>query len=171
MRKTGLLAVISLALALLLLFHAGVAWAVRFPPKPDRKNFFVDEAGMISAADAEAINKMAGALLKEEDVDRRAAEHFHRFRVRKTEEGTGILTYLSLYERMVRIQGDDAIAAKLSQEDWNGVRDTVIEGVRDGRAADGLEQAILKCGELLEQHFPIRHGDAAELTNELRIID
>jgi putative membrane protein len=91
--------------------------------------------------------------------------------LRKTQEGTGILIYISLHERMVRILGDDSISAKLTQDDWNGVRDTIIEGIRSKRPADGLKEAILKCGELLAQHFPIRPDDANELSNEIHIVD
>lgn len=106
-----------------------------------------------------------------EEVERSAAEAFHRFRVRKTAAGTGILLYVSLYEHMVRVLGDDAIGEKLSQKDWDAVRDLVIEGIRANRAAEGLSRAILKCGELLSRYFPIRPGEANEIRNELRIID
>lgn len=105
------------------------------------------------------------------EVERSAAEAFQRFRVRKTAAGTGILIYVSLHERMVQVLGDDAISARMNQRDWDAVRDLVIEGFRSGRAAEGLKQAILKCGELLSRYFPSQPGDVNEVTNELRIID
>ncbi len=108
---------------------------------------------------------------KREEVERSAAEAFHRFRVRKTAAGTGILLYVSLYERMVRVLGDDAISEKLNQKDWDTVRDLVITGLRSNRGAEGLSQAILKCGELLSRYFPLQPGDVNEIRNELRIID
>ena len=107
----------------------------------------------------------------EEEVERRAGECFYRFGLRKTKESTGILIYISLYEHRVRILGDDAIAKKLKQEDWNAVRDLVIDGIRTKRAAEGLKAAILKCGDLLSTHFPIRPDDMDELKNELYLID
>lgn len=106
-----------------------------------------------------------------QEVERGAAEAFHRFRVRRTAEASGILIYVSLYEHMVRVIGDDAINEKLGQSDWDGVRDLVIDGIRSGQPADGLVRAIRKCGELLSEHFPVRPGDVNELHNELRIID
>lgn len=106
-----------------------------------------------------------------EEVERRAAEAFHHFRVRKTTASTGILIYVSLYERMVRVLGDDAINEKLEQKDWDEVCRLIVEGIRSKRAADGLRHAILKCGELLSSHFPIQPDDVNELSNELRIID
>jgi len=106
-----------------------------------------------------------------QEVARSAAEAFRQFRVRKTAAGTGILIYVSLYERVVQVLGDDAIGEKLRQEDWDAVRDLVIEGLRTKRAAEGLARAIGKCGELLNRHFPSRPGDINEIPNELRTID
>jgi putative membrane protein len=107
----------------------------------------------------------------EAEVERSAAEAFQRFRVRGTAASTGVLIYVSLFEHTVQVIGDDAIASRISQEDWAEVRDLVIEGIRSRNPADGLRQAISLCGELLARHFPIEPGDVNELTNELRIID
>jgi putative membrane protein len=106
-----------------------------------------------------------------EEVERAANEAFFAFRVRSTAEATGILLYISLYERMVRVVGDDPIASKLAQGDWDEIRDRVIAGLADGGAAEGLVGAIERCGELCAAHFPRAEGDGNELSNELRIID
>ncbi len=106
-----------------------------------------------------------------EEVEKAAAEAFQKFRLRRTRNATGVLIYISLYERMVRILGDDAINEKLEDKDWDDICQTVIQGIRDGRAADGLREAIQKCGNLLSEHFPIQPGDQNELSNELKIID
>ena len=108
---------------------------------------------------------------KRDEVERAAAEAFFRFRVRGTDSGTGVLIYISLYERMVRVLGDDAVAAKLSQEDWDGVRDLVIEGLRRKQPADGLARAIARCGDLCAGHFPAEPGQRDNLSNELRTAD
>jgi putative membrane protein len=107
----------------------------------------------------------------EAEVDRAARAAFHELRVRRTAGGTGILIYLSLFERTVRVLGDDAISEKLGQEQWTEVCDLVVDGIRAGRAAQGLKDAILRCGDLLAEHFPIEPGDRNELGNELRLID
>ena len=106
-----------------------------------------------------------------EEVERGAAEAFHRFRVRTTNEGTGVLIYVSLFEHRVRVIGDDAISRKLGQSDWKEIRDLVTNGMRSGRAAEGLVAAVKRCGELLGKHFPAKSGDIDELHNELRLID
>ena len=106
----------------------------------------------------------------EEEVERSATAAFQRFRIRGA-AGSGILVYVSLYERTVRVLGDDAVNAKVTQSDWNAVCDLVTEGLRNGRAAEGLASAIRKAGELLCRHFPARPEDRNDLANELRFID
>jgi len=106
-----------------------------------------------------------------EEVEKAAAEAFQKFRLRRTRDATGVLIYISLYERMVRVMGDDAISQKLDQKDWDDVCQTVLQGFKEKQVAEGLKEAILKCGTLLEKHFAIQPGDVDELSNELKIID
>lgn len=106
-----------------------------------------------------------------EDVERSAGHAFGSFRVRRTAAGTGILLYVSLFERMVCVLGDEAIAARLEQKDWNEVRDIILKGLRSGQAADAMCEAIARCGELLGRHFPYRTGDVNELGDELRLLN
>ena len=106
-----------------------------------------------------------------EEVERRALEAFQRHRLRATAGGTGVLIYVSLYERMVRVVGEDAIATRLGPQDWAAVCDLVVEGMKRGHAAEGLEQGIRKCSDLLARHFPVRPDDVNELANTLVLID
>lgn len=105
------------------------------------------------------------------EVERSAAAAFQQFRVRATAGATGILIYISLYERMVRVLGDDVIAARLGQSDWEALRDLVIQGLREGEPARGLVRAVEQCGALCAVHFPSQPGDVNELANALRFID
>ena len=106
------------------------------------------------------------------DVERAAAEAFFKYRVRRTANATGVVLYVSVYERIVRVVGDDAIATVLTQSDWNEVRDRIIERVRQGEIADGLIAGVESAGRLLRTHFPAADADTDpdELHNELRII-
>jgi len=106
-----------------------------------------------------------------EEVEKGAAAAFQRLRVRRTEEGTGVLIYVSLYERMVRVLGDDAVEEKLSAADWQGVCDEVLAGLKEGRGADGLVRGIGRAGDLLATYFPPVAGDRNELNNRLRCLD
>jgi putative membrane protein len=106
-----------------------------------------------------------------EEVERRALEVFQRHRLRTTAGATGVLIYVSLYEHMVRVVGDDAIAAKVSQQDWEEVCAVAVDAMKRGHHAQGLEQAVRLSGELLALNFPIQPGDRNELSNDLVLID
>jgi putative membrane protein len=105
------------------------------------------------------------------EVERRALEAFQRYRIRTTRGGTGVLIYVSLYEHMVRVVGDDAVTEKISLEDWEGICRLVVDGMKADNAAQGLTLAIRQSGELLARHFPILPDDHNELSNELILID
>jgi len=105
------------------------------------------------------------------EVERSAAAAFQRLRVRRTAGGTGVLLYVSLYERMVHVLGDHAVAEKLEQSDWNDVCGLVVDGLKQGRGAEGLIAAVRRCGDLLAAHFPAERGDRNEITDELRFLD
>jgi putative membrane protein len=149
-RSTWLLGLVPVLLLVLVGFLAGAVLATVVPSL---------RLPFISRAEIEG------------EVDRAACAAFHEFRVRRTDKATGILIYLSLFERTVRVLGDDAINDKLEQEQWTEVCDLVVAGIRGKRSAQGLKDAILKCGDLLADHFPIKPGDRNELGNELRLID
>ena len=106
-----------------------------------------------------------------EEVERRARETFQRLRIRGTSNASGILIYVSLYEHMVHVVGDDAISAKLSQGDWKALCDTIIRGFKGGNPEEGMRNGILRCGELLAQHFPAKPDDKNELFDSLHLID
>ena len=105
------------------------------------------------------------------EVERRALEAFQRYRIRTTRGGTGVLIYVSLYEHMVRVVGDEAVTEKISREDWEGICRLVVDGMKADNAAQGLTLAIRQSGELLARHFPILPDDHNELSNELILID
>jgi putative membrane protein len=105
------------------------------------------------------------------EVERGAARAFLDHGLRETEQRTGILIYVSLFERMVRVTGDQTIAGKLTGQDWQKVRDLTVEGIKQGKPGEGMVAGIRHCGKILAEHFPVASGDVDELPNDLRIID
>lgn len=106
-----------------------------------------------------------------EEVERRALETFQRERVRDTSSGTGLLIYVSVYEHVVKVIGDDGITAQLSNESMENICALVVDGLKRGKPADGLSQAVKKTGELLAPHLPPALDDANEIANQLILID
>jgi putative membrane protein len=108
----------------------------------------------------------AGKHLMELRVHQRATEAFVAEEVFTTRERTGIL----MLERKVVVLGDSGINAKVLQDDWNGIVQLIVAGIRKGKPADGLVDAIRECGRLLEKHGIMRRpDDKNELPDGLRI--
>ncbi len=129
-------------------------------------------AGSLGARSSPALKRMlTGRQRMRSDVTRAAAAAFDRFHARGTKGATGIVIYVSLFERMVCVLGDEAISQKVGETEWRDVCDTVTRGIAAGKHVDALAQAIAKCGELLVKHVPIGVADANELTNDLRFLD
>jgi putative membrane protein len=99
----------------------------------------------------------------------RAKEAFLAEEVFKTRDRTGILIFLSLMEKRVIVIGDAGINAKVAESEWQGIVQRIVAGMRNGKPADGLIEAIEQCGALLQAHgVAIRPGDKDELSNTLR---
>jgi putative membrane protein len=102
-------------------------------------------------------------------VENRALVEFHLAGLDKTSGATGVLIFISLMERQVVVLADKGIASKLPMDTWKDVVDLTLAGIKQGGLGQGLSQAILRCGELLKPHFPIKPDDVNELENKLII--
>lgn len=101
-----------------------------------------------------------------------AAHHsFNALHAHKTAGGTGVVIFVSLFERRVCVWADKAVSAKIPESEWKGITEQMIRSLRDGKPREGFVEAIRKTGELLAKHFPVQPGDVNELSNELRILD
>jgi len=146
-----------------LFFHASVFWfvpisfALFFPAKlllcslPHLKKLFL------------------GADRKEEAVRTRAFIAFYEHGLDKTRQRTGVLFFLSLFEKKVHILADQGIYTKIGQETLDRYAGIVVEGIKKGVACNALCQAIQDTGQLLSTHFPTAAGDANELPDTVII--
>lgn len=101
----------------------------------------------------------------------RAELEFYREGLNQTDGATGILIFLSLFERQAVVLGDKSISDKLKPGTWDEVVNLVVSGGKSGAWAAQLEKAIRLCGSLLNQHFPIQAGDKNELPNLVIVKD
>jgi len=112
---------------------------------------------------------LTGADKRRRRVATRAREAFLSEEVFKTRERTGILILVSLMEHEVVVLGDSGINAKVNPPQWEEIVATVVRGMRMGKPADGLVQAIEKCGTLLSNAgIARRSDDRDELPDALR---
>ncbi len=112
----------------------------------------------------------AGKDLIMRRVSQRAAQAFISEEVFKTRDRTGILIFLSLLERRVLVVGDSGINARVQQAEWQNIVDRIVNGIRDGKPAEALIDAIQQCGVLLATRgVVIRPNDKDELRDDLRM--
>jgi putative membrane protein len=96
----------------------------------------------------------------------RAVRAFHEHGLHRTEQGTGVLLFASLFERRAVVLGDRGIHEKMGDAEWQRTVDALVAGMRRGDPAGGFGEAIALCGAKLAEHFPRAPG-AAAATNEL----
>jgi len=96
-----------------------------------------------------------------------ASLEFQRLELHRTEERTGVLLFVSLFERRVVVLGDKGIHAKVGDAQWARTRDAVLAGIDREGLATGLVDGIHACGEVLTKHFPVADGDRNEVPDRL----
>ena len=112
---------------------------------------------------------MAGGETLDLRARRRAAGAFLEQEVFQTRHRTGILLFVSLFERRVVLLADSGIHQKVEKGSWDAITGRLAMGIRSGRPGPAMIEAIRACGELLERHGVERQADDQdELPNELR---
>jgi len=102
---------------------------------------------------------------------RAAMEQFEVRGIARKKDRCGVLIFVSLAERYVRIVADEGIAAHVPQREWQAAVDGLIGHIRSGDIASGFVAAIEACGKELASHFP--RTDAAtghELPDRIYLI-
>jgi putative membrane protein len=108
--------------------------------------------------------------MRDEATERARTVFFDR-RVHHTTGATGVLLYVSLFERKAIVLADEAIVGKLGPNALQDVCDTLTAHLRRSHPADALCQAIAAMGEKLAAVLPRAADDVNELPNALVILD
>jgi putative membrane protein len=101
------------------------------------------------------------------EVEDAASGAFVRLGVHDTAGRTGILIYISVFERRVRVIADRGINEKVEPHLWQEVVDTIIAGIRSNRQGMAIAAAIDRCGGILALHFPRQPDDRNELSDSV----
>lgn len=109
--------------------------------------------------------------VRTECVRQRAMRQFIESGVSQTIDHSGILIFISLLEREVRIIADTGIATKIAQEQWDRIADDIAFGFRSSLGAAALESAVDRCGALLSENFPAKTVNPNELSDEVTILE
>lgn len=100
-----------------------------------------------------------------EEVEEAALTSFYRNGLNNTRDRTGILIFISVFERRAFVLADEGINANVDTGVWQEIVDTVVQGIRQRRQAEEICRAIRRCGDLIRKAFPIKADDTDELDN------
>ncbi len=115
---------------------------------------------------------LAGRRATQEAVRLRALLAFQEHGLARTEEGTGVLVFASLFERRAEIIGDHGIHERMKDGEWERALAALTAGMKAGDPARGFVDAIALCGARLAQHFPrdpSQKAPANELEDAIRV--
>ncbi len=100
-------------------------------------------------------------------VKERAIRAFYEKGLYRTKDNTGVLFFISLLEHKVWVLADKGIHEKIKQPVLNKLAQEIAQGIKEGRAAEALINAVKEAGRLLTQHYPCGPDDINELSNQL----
>ncbi len=105
--------------------------------------------------------------LRHDRVHRAAVTQFRARGFDATEARTGVLIYVAEPEHIAEVIADTGIYAKVTPDHWGATIGALLNGIRAGKPADGMVEAIGLAGGVLAAHFPPREGDINELPDHL----
>jgi len=116
---------------------------------PDLQRAFVSEARATEVAEEQAV------------------QEFHRLGLHRTQDATGVLLFVSLLERRVIVLGDRGIHERVGDAHWTATTQAVLDGIARGSLRDGLLAGIVRCADVLAEHFPAQRDDVNELEDRV----
>ncbi len=114
--------------------------------------------------------RLLPSVVRQRMAHRAAMEQFALRGIGQAAGRPGVLIFVSLAERYARIEVDPAGASQVDVAEWQGAVDALVGHMRDGRIADGLIEAIDRCGRVLQTHFPRATENRDELPDRLYLI-
>lgn len=131
-------------------------------------------AGLIGALVAQYIDPIKRLFIGQQHLDRatrqRAETAFLQEEVFNTRHRTGILIFISFFEREVIVIADRGISKVVEQKEWDKLVQGITHNIRMGKVVDGISEALKRCGEiLLEKGFVKTPDDVNELRDDLRV--
>lgn len=127
-------------------------------------------AGYLAVAASDALKRLLTSdevMARQVDLAARAAFVDHE--VFATRDRSGVLIFLSLLEHRVEVLADSGIDAHVEPGEWDGIVAGIVRGIREGRAADALVEAVGRCGEILDRRgLERRAADVDDLADGLR---
>ena len=114
-----------------------------------------------------AVRFNRGFFEKKKSVHELALKEFHRLKMHKTRDKTGVLLFFLLDHREFHIVADEGIHTKVEDGTWDTIASELTEHFKQKKFKEGIIHGLTKIGEILAFHFPRKTDDANELSNEI----
>src|SRR5262249_55929429 len=101
-------------------------------------------------------------------VRQRAAQAFLDEGIVRTRDRTGILIFVSLFERQVVVRADHGLDGIVTPAEWEEIVAAIAAGMRQGQPGPALAEGIRRCASLAGR-LPRRPDDRDELSGQLRL--
>lgn len=102
----------------------------------------------------------------------RAARIFHDLGMDETKLENGVLIYIATEDHKASVYAGRGIHEKVKDGFWNDILQILINHFKKEQYEEGIEEAIRKVGNKLEELFPYHQkGDLDELSNEISFHD
>jgi uncharacterized protein len=154
--------ILRIGLALFLSFAGLSAGAAQFPAKPDKTHFYVDQAGLLKPEDAQVVDRVAAALLKEEKIpiiavtipslityqagnlaiEPYARQLFDHWGLGFKDRNFGILLLVSLGDRKARIELGKGWAGEHDGDAQYIMDELMVPAFRAGDYSGGIRQGV-----------------------------
>jgi putative membrane protein len=136
--------------------------------------FIATVGGMMGALLPNLFDPVKRSLVSRQHLDnatrQRAETSFLEEEVFNTKQRTGIMIFISFFEREVMVVADKGISKVVEQKVWDKMVSDLVISIRNEKIVEGLEASIKKCGEILfEKGFLKAEDDVNELSDDLRI--
>jgi uncharacterized membrane protein len=95
----------------------------------------------------------------------RAAAVYHALGMDRTRDDTAALLYIALDDRKVAVWHGAGLAGAADERFWSGVTEAVAAGLRAGRPAEGIAQAVAEMGRVMLKAAPGEDVRGNELPN------
>ena len=90
----------------------------------------------------------------EEEVNQKAFQSFFHYNLHVTTNHNGVLIFISLLERKIKIIADVGISSKVDQKIWDDIVYEFTEHVKKDQFVESLSKTIVAVSNVLESHFP-----------------
>ncbi|MFH1017228.1 MAG: TPM domain-containing protein [Pseudomonadota bacterium] len=104
---------------------------------------------------------------KKKTVYELAIREFHRLRMHRTAEHTGILIYVLVGDRQFQILADEGIHRKVPEGTWEKIAAEMGEAFKAENFFEGVSDALSKVGDVLARHFPPKSRNRNELPDDV----